>query len=201
MTFSNAMLEKGSTATDYEPYHGTTYPISWQTEAGTVYGGTLDVVSGEMTVDRAYYAFNGTEYWFKSGTALNGYYTYHLRDMVSADKKMKPYGTAISDKFELADNTDVYFQNYGKFLVDNAFNFNVNPSEGATDVASFKTWLSTTPVEVCYELATPQTYQLTPTEIALLQGQNNVWADTGDTEVTYKADIQGYIDKKINALI
>ena len=55
--------------------------------------------------------------------------------------------------------------------------------------------------QLVYELATPQTYQLTPTDIALLQGQNNVWADTGDTEVTYKADIQGYIDKKINALI
>ena len=39
-----------STATDYEPYNGTTYPISWASEAGTVYGGTLDVVSGTLTV-------------------------------------------------------------------------------------------------------------------------------------------------------
>lgn len=28
-------------------------PVSWESEAGTVYGGTLDVVSGELTVDRA----------------------------------------------------------------------------------------------------------------------------------------------------
>lgn len=32
------------------------YPISWQTQAGTVYGGTLDVVSGVLTVDWDYIA-------------------------------------------------------------------------------------------------------------------------------------------------
>lgn len=46
--------------------------------------------------------------------------------------------------------------------------------------------------QLCYELASPQTYQLTPTEIALLKGQNNVWTDSGEVEVTYNADI----DKK-----
>ena len=50
---------------------------------------------------------------------------------------------------------------------------------------------------VC-ELATPQTYQLTPTEVALLNGTNNVWCDTGDVEVTYKADVGLYIDKRLN---
>ena len=53
-------------------------------------------------------------------------------------------------------------------------------------------------VQLCYELATPQTYQLTPTEIALLKGQNNVWTDSGEVEVTYKADVGLYIDKKLN---
>lgn len=52
--------------------------------------------------------------------------------------------------------------------------------------------------EVVYTLATPQTYQLTPTEIALLEGTNNVWVSTGEVEVTYKADVGLYIDKKLN---
>lgn len=30
-------------------------------------------------------------------------------------------------------------------------------------------------VQFVCELATPQTYQLTPTEVALLKGQNNIW--------------------------
>lgn len=53
-------LEVGSTATAYEPYSGTTIPVSWQTEAGTVYGGTLDAISGVLTVTDAQIAsYNG----------------------------------------------------------------------------------------------------------------------------------------------
>lgn len=53
-------------------------------------------------------------------------------------------------------------------------------------------------VQFVCELATAQTYQLTPTEITLLKGQNNVWTDCGSVEVTYKADVGLYIDKKLN---
>ena len=53
-------------------------------------------------------------------------------------------------------------------------------------------------VQIIAELATPQTIQLTPQEVALLKGQNNLWCDSGDTAVTYYADIQRYIDKKLS---
>lgn len=46
--------------TDYHPYSGNTYSVNWETEAGTVYGGTLDVVSGKLVVDSANIAsYNG----------------------------------------------------------------------------------------------------------------------------------------------
>ena len=41
----------------------------------------------------------------------------------------------------------------------------------------------TTGAQVVYELATPITYHLTPTEITALLGTNNIWADTGDSTV------------------
>lgn len=44
-------ISKGSTTSQYEPYNGNTYSVDWSTQAGTVYGGTVDVVSGELTVD------------------------------------------------------------------------------------------------------------------------------------------------------
>lgn len=51
---ANLEIVSGSTApTEWEPYQGTTYPISFPSEAGTVYGGTLDVTNGVLTVDRA----------------------------------------------------------------------------------------------------------------------------------------------------
>lgn len=56
----SCQLELGSTATTHEDYQGTTYPISWQTETGTVYGGTLDAVNGTLTVTDAEIAsYNG----------------------------------------------------------------------------------------------------------------------------------------------
>lgn len=75
-TFDNIQIEAGSIATDYAPYSnicpisgfnggnvhvspttntqdGTTYSVSWQSEAGTVYGGNIDLVSGALTVTHA----------------------------------------------------------------------------------------------------------------------------------------------------
>lgn len=50
-TFYPMIRLSQSESTTYEPYQGTTYPISLST-AGTVYGGTLDVTTGELVVDR-----------------------------------------------------------------------------------------------------------------------------------------------------
>ena len=56
-------------------------------------------------------------------------------------------------------------------------------------------------VELTYLMGNPQTYQLTPTEVRTLLGINNIWADTGNTEVTYPADTKIYIDNKITQAI
>jgi hypothetical protein len=125
-----------ATASDFIPYAGNLYHITFPTEAGTVYGGTFDVLSGVLTVTKGFIqSYNG-------------------------EALPSPW---ISDR-------DVYAQ-------------------GATP---------TTGAEVCYTLAEPITYQLTPTEVKSLLGQNNIFADTGDTAVTYRADIQRYIDKKLS---
>lgn len=126
-------LELGNIATDYEPYNGTTYPISWQTEAGTVYGGTVDLVSGVLTVTHGYIA------------------SYNGETLPS---------TWISDR-------DVY-------------------AVGTTP---------TTGAQVVYRLAEVQTYQLTPNQINSFYGANNMWADSGDTEVEYRADTKLYIER------
>lgn len=46
--------------------------------------------------------------------------------------------------------------------------------------------LTNTPMVIVYPLATPQTYQLTPTQISAIVGTNNVFTDTnGDTSLEY----------------
>jgi hypothetical protein len=50
---------------------------------------------------------------------------------------------------------------------------------------------------VYYDLAQPQTYQLSPTEVRTL-GENLVYSDADDVTVNYYVDMKGYIDKRLN---
>lgn len=196
-TYNNDIsINYPSTDTSYHAYQGQTYSISWATEAGTVYGGTLDVTTGLLTVthkikdlgDANWYAYpsqNGFSATFDdlgSNSFADGVCS-HFKVLSSA-VEMLTMGIAIG-----ANNAYVY----ACHITDNI------PS--VTDGTSFKAWLSTNNVQLTYPLATPQTYQLTPTEVRTLLGDNNIWADTGASEVTYRADIQKYIDKQISAVL
>ena len=121
-----------STDHEYHAYNGNTYTTNL---GRTVYGGTLDVVSGVLTVTDA--------------------------NIASYNGETLP-STWISDR-------DVY-------------------SSGTTP---------TTGAQVVYKLATPQTYQLTPQEVELLLGTNNLWTDCGVVEVTYKADTYLWVAKQL----
>ena len=71
----------------------------------------------------------------------------------------------------------------------------------ATDADAFKSWLASNPVTVVYGLQQPQTYTLTPTEVSTLLGENNVWADAGAVEVTYRRDITIALSELEQAII
>ncbi len=55
-------LELGDKATAWEPYTEETVTVSWDAEAGTVYGGSLDLTAGVLTVTEGYIAaYDGEE--------------------------------------------------------------------------------------------------------------------------------------------
>ena len=190
-----AQVELGSTASPYTDHTGATYPVSWQTEAGTVYGGTVDVVTGVLTVEWVYYKFDGTENWQTNASKTYMYLT-GLENSISNNDT-----TQISNMFVGAGNSYATFGNYrvqtnGAITVGN----NENNTPHWALPSDFENFLTQKNLEVCYKIETPQTYNLTPTQIACLLGQNNVWADCGDVdEVKYKADVQLYIEKMLNS--
>ena len=156
-------LELGSTATSFAPYanicpisgltglsvyvsptqdpdDATTYNVYWATQAGTVYHGTVDVVSGELTVDMV----NIPSY---NGETIN-----------------EPWLSSMD-----------------------AYAAGTTPTIGA---------------QVVYALATPITYQLTPQEVQMLLGENNVWSSSGDTvSVTYYAEGNANPLQSLNILL
>ena len=63
-----------------------------------------------------------------------------------------------------------------------------------------KSLLTSESPTIVYYLATPQTIQLTPTEVRTILGECHVWADTGDVSLTYRSDTKAYIDANVSAL-
>lgn len=182
------MLEVGETATAYEAYSGTTIPITFPTPPGTVYGGTLDVTTGVLTVKRAIHAFTGDE-----NIALTQTGTYGYRIGFRLDDGRPPTTAQRTDFIcnIMTPNSNVtqqveYMPGSALLYKSNAkcYMMCVVPLEYNSQTKA-KNYLLANGFEVCYPLATPVTYQLTASEVSTLLGENNIWADTGDTTVTY----------------
>ena len=173
-------IEAGSTATDYEEYQGQTISVSWATGAGTVYFGTLDVITGVLTVTWATVDM-GTLNWERRTTATNPYFRYPL---VGKKPNVAPL-CSIYKTAESVPTLDYFGNNADDYTIAGSSNNNyvVVRDDRYSDSDSLKTALSG--ISLVYALATPQTYQLDPNEIYTLDGINNVYADTGDVTVTY----------------
>lgn len=196
-TISDIQLEVGSTATTYEPYSGNTYDISWQSEAGTVYGGTLDVTTGKLTVDRAMVDL-GAKNWYSSPAAGRTRFRTSITDIerISSPNIVAPM-LCSAYKTETANNT--YTGKQGISLQQNAADVYVYDAQTESmTTAEFKSAMSG--VQLCYKLATPITYDLTPTEVTLLLGENNIWSD-GEMTLTYLADGNASDEEALNILL
>ena len=177
----STQLELGSTPTTYHAYNGTTYPISWQDEVGTVYGGYVwKDVNGVwwLAVTTAQFSDLGSRSWTLSstphvfynsiGNLKPGYDTYLLCEQY---KKFNGYFADMGNNQICVNNTYpiIYIRN------DNC--------DTSSDIET-----ALTNCGLVYELATPYTVQLSAKQVRALSGVNNVFGDTGETEVKYLAE-------------
>lgn len=171
---NNISINYPSTDTDYHAYTGTTYSITFPAGAGTVYGGTLDVTNGVLTVDR--------EMW--SGTIADG------TVQVTSDNYIRyQFYPTITHSPNQAGISTGKISNLGKYYYADVYTYPhwYNNAYGTVQLFVPESVESSTPVQFVISLATPITYTLTPTEVKALLGQNNIWADCGDVDVEYGA--------------
>ena len=193
------MLELGSTATSYTPYTGTTIPISWQSTAGTIYGGELDVVNGKLRVTHKLKTPTGTGD-YSTGNVVrkssivqyNSYYFAVDNTMRNSNKSLQG---AVSNIFknggarEVGSATDYMF--FTNFELYTQLRFNL-PSDSELNTADkVNNWIASlysagNPLQFVLPLATPVEYDLTPEEVTTLLGSNTLWADCGPVEVEYQ---------------
>jgi hypothetical protein len=192
----NPQFEEGSAVTDYEPYKGNVYSITFPSEAGTVYGGTLTIDqsgAGTLVVDRA--KVNAKDLtWPTNGTTSTSF------EMITYQLTNKAHGMSnmISDKMA-THPADAQYVITGR---SNSVNVSMDvPIATISSADAFNTWLNTENPIIVYELATPVTYQLDSVQVRTLLGVNNIWADTGNVKkLVYPADTKLYIDEQIAAV-
>ena len=182
------VVKDGADTSNYEPYSGDTYSITFPAAAGTVYSGTLDVTTGVLTVNKVALTFNGSEGW-ASATA-NGHTRQRVNSVLVGIKQITGGGQTpnlISDRYPTKTPNATYAGTVGITSQQNSTDLYImdNRYDYVDSASDYKTWLSTNNLKVVYELADPVTYQLTPTEVTTLVGDNTIWADTGDVTVTY----------------
>lgn len=174
--FTNIMLEVGETATTYEPYNtnSQTFQVSWQTEAGEVFGGYIDLVSGVLTVDKAGVDM-GSLSWNYDGTRFDT--TLTGIEPSGRDKGIcSIYPISLTSVANAPDHSMIFSNNGNTIYVKDS---------DYTDAATFTTAM--TGQTICYDLAEAQTYQLDGNQIKSLLGNNNAWCSTGDVDIQYFA--------------
>ena len=186
-------------STDHDYHPGTVASVEVQL-GQTVYGGTVDLVSGEMTVDRAMVDM-GSLTWSNYLTSTKMLYMSAPSDFdVTLDSG---YARFVSSEYPTITRAQVGSVSSGVGIDGNGNYLFVVNNTGAwdsfTSVAEAKATLSG--VQLCYELAEPITVQLAPEQLTTVLGQNNVWSDADSISVDYVADTKLYISKVISAAV
>ena len=186
-TISASVLNLGSTASPYSPYSGSSLTIPF---GQTVYGGTLDVTTGVLTVDRAIQDLGAQDVSWSmqagSGTRLARFNTTKISSVVDTSElidsgnfvantlcSLFKYSPAVAAGRDV-NYTYGVFKNGTIYVIDTDY-------DNETD---FKTAMSG--VQLAYPLATPVTVQLTPEEVDAIVGRNVMWTDASDLTVEAK---------------
>ena len=148
----------------------TVYPVTWTSE-GTVYGGYVDLVTGEVWATWA-----GIDNKWSDGTNESIIGTSITRKKFSVGSAIKTKVANSMCNIATYSTSEVEYIHFYVTTSGNVYLF--LPSETDSDTA----------IQVASALETPTLITtLTPQQINALIGNNTVWSDAnGDCEITYK---------------
>jgi hypothetical protein len=185
-----------ATETSYVPYFGKTYTVSWQSEAGTVYGGTLtDNGNGTWSLTVTHKGITLT-----SADQLQGFTTsaqygafasiVGTNDIKHADSATI-YGLCSCAEFISYNNrvAQSYIEKFRCWADTNNGVLIVRASVSSNIQTKDDLYAEYANGQFVYELATPQTYTLSAESVRTLLGDNNIFCDCGSIDtLTYRAD-------------
>ena len=170
----------------FEPYVGKAITINWGNELGTVYGGYLDLVNGEVVTE-----------WAVKTLTQNDTYTLETwpdRNRVAWSGYMtlgKLNGSFICDRLKTISNGqgaigDDVWEIFGSVIAPRCW---ITVPTSISSVQDFKDWVAENPINIAYQLATPIHTSISPAIFNTLYGLNNIWSNAnGNIEATYYVD-------------
>ena len=175
-------IELGSTATSYEAYVGTTLPVSWQSEAGTVYAGYLSIdADGNVTLTAEWIIVDGGDLEW-DGPKANNYRTFVATPSpaaISYSSEDNETVFVICSQYKSVSwaTSSVQDDNYAWITKEATGNLAVkDTSKSGLTAAQFQTAM--TGVKFLYKLNAPLTYTLSSVTVpSTVQGENNWWHD------------------------
>ena len=202
-TCTNLQITLGTTApTTYAPYTGQTATI---TLPRTIYGGTVDAVTGNGLETWKLVTLDGTKKWEtwgvnKNNAAVTGFYTYSINDY-------DPNGNKLLCSTMPYKNVDVWggrnegigyasaLNQSSRYMIYSVKTDTLSDaSDNASAVASFKSYLAAkyaagTPVQIAYKLEEPVPVTTTGAQpLPALAGVNTLMTDADSVMVTGRAD-------------
>lgn len=191
----------GTTApTSYAPYKGDALNLQLPE---TVYGGSVDAVSGQGQNAWKLLTLDGDEAWNTWGVnaynpTATGFYTYDISDYdvqsiaaVCSNLPLTPNvwgGREVGVGFATDGNSRYFIYSVPSVILDDI-------SDNAHAIASLKSYLAAqaaagTPVQIAYKLAEPVPFQATGAQpIMPLEGETNtIMTDADSVTVTGRAD-------------
>lgn len=180
--------------------NGDDFPVSWETEAGTVYGGRINLVTGLLTVDKVVLDYPTLEGMATGQNFIGSKYRLDL--ITEKDLAIDGMTTSATNPCECLCNiapTNFSWNSFSTLpdrelaaFVFKYYNWQETrvymsiPDTSITTKEQAQRWLYANNFKICYKLKNARTYQLTPEQIQLLAGSNSLQADTGDVTLTYK---------------
>jgi len=185
-TYNNDIgINYPSTDTEYHAYNGQNYNITLSDTQGVVYYGALNLITGEGQITHKKKVLDGTQSirtvnWLPTSNGVGWIYPYS----VLGDSKIVTSGTPnmLCDTLEVVNYFSIYQGGIGIALYYSTY-ASICLRQTDTSLTTeelINAYLAENPIEVVYELATPITFNVTPIDLTLADGTNNIWADTGD---------------------
>lgn len=180
-----AVVVSGTTApTTYSPYTGQTTTLALP---HTIYGGTVNAVTGKGQETWKLLTLDGTEQWIM-GKAVEGNHSFYVPNAVT-DTPIATVSTEVCTHYKIMNynnGTESAFLSYEPYAYINTGRFN--------SVEGLKSYLAAqyaagTPVQIAYKLAEPISFTATGAQpIPALSGVNTLLTDADGVTVTGRAD-------------